>query len=186
MIVSICLTPLPLVSHCQHFQPPPSVADIICERSLTCMSSRRQPHSVWYLQQEPYTPHTGWSGAPQHLHLASHSLRPSSTRSHPFLCHPISGKCIFKQYQGRVKKSITSFKTFLIWIKKVSLFKPLEDLSSLTSIWYGFISQYKNVLKCQPKVAYLHKNHAYGRHQLSRPMRIIGPIQIWRGCMIYL
>ena len=29
------------------------------------------------------------------------------------------------------------------------------------------------------------KNSAYGRHQLSRPMRIVGPIQIWRGCMIY-
>ena len=30
------------------------------------------------------------------------------------------------------------------------------------------------------------KNPAYGRHQLSRPMRIIEPIQIWRGCVIYL
>ena len=30
------------------------------------------------------------------------------------------------------------------------------------------------------------KNPAYGRHQLSRPMRIVGPIQIWRGCMVYL
>ena len=26
---------------------------------------------------------------------------------------------------------------------------------------------------------------AYGRHQLSRPMRIVGPIQILRGCVIY-
>ena len=29
------------------------------------------------------------------------------------------------------------------------------------------------------------KNPAYGRHQLSRPMRIVGPIQFWRGCVIY-
>ena len=29
------------------------------------------------------------------------------------------------------------------------------------------------------------KNPAYGRHQLSWPMRIVGPIQIWRGCGIY-
>jgi hypothetical protein len=28
-------------------------------------------------------------------------------------------------------------------------------------------------------------NPAYGRHQLSRPMRILGPIQIWRGCVIF-
>ena len=29
------------------------------------------------------------------------------------------------------------------------------------------------------------KNPAYRRHQLSRPMRIVGPIQFWRGCVIY-
>ena len=29
------------------------------------------------------------------------------------------------------------------------------------------------------------KNPAYGRHQLSRPVQIVGPIQFWRGCMIY-
>ena len=33
---------------------------------------------------------------------------------------------------------------------------------------------------------YSQKNPAYGRHQLSRPMRIEGPVQIWRGCVIYL
>ena len=33
---------------------------------------------------------------------------------------------------------------------------------------------------------YFKKNLAYGRHQLSRPMRIVGPIQICRGCLIYL
>ena len=30
------------------------------------------------------------------------------------------------------------------------------------------------------------KNPAYGRHQLSRLMWIVGPIQIWRGSVIYL
>ena len=30
------------------------------------------------------------------------------------------------------------------------------------------------------------KNPIYGRHQLSWPMRIVGPIQFWRGCVIYL
>ena len=30
------------------------------------------------------------------------------------------------------------------------------------------------------------KNPAYERHQLSWPMRIVGPIQIWRGSVIYL
>ena len=29
------------------------------------------------------------------------------------------------------------------------------------------------------------ENPLYGRHQLSRPMRIVGQIQFWRGCVIY-
>ena len=29
------------------------------------------------------------------------------------------------------------------------------------------------------------KNPTYGRHQLSQPMRIVGPIHIWRGSVIY-
>ena len=28
-------------------------------------------------------------------------------------------------------------------------------------------------------------NPAYRRHQLSQPMRVVGPIQFWRGCVIY-
>ena len=32
----------------------------------------------------------------------------------------------------------------------------------------------------------LQKNAAYGRQRISRPMRIVGPIQFWRGCVIYL
>ena len=30
------------------------------------------------------------------------------------------------------------------------------------------------------------KNPAYGRQRISRPMRIVGPIQFWRGCVIYI
>ena len=30
------------------------------------------------------------------------------------------------------------------------------------------------------------KNPAYGRHRISRPMRIVGPIKFWRVCVIYL
>ena len=30
------------------------------------------------------------------------------------------------------------------------------------------------------------KNPAYGRHRISGPMRIVGPIQFWRVCVIYL
>ena len=30
------------------------------------------------------------------------------------------------------------------------------------------------------------KNPAYGRQRISRPMRIVGRIQFWRGCKIYL
>ena len=30
------------------------------------------------------------------------------------------------------------------------------------------------------------KNLAYGRQRISRPMRIVGPIQFWRSCVIYL
>ena len=32
----------------------------------------------------------------------------------------------------------------------------------------------------------IQKNPAYGRHQLSWSMRIVGPIQIWRSCVIFL
>ena len=31
-----------------------------------------------------------------------------------------------------------------------------------------------------------YKNPPYGAHQLSRPMRIVGPIKFWKGCVIYL
>ena len=30
------------------------------------------------------------------------------------------------------------------------------------------------------------KNPAYGRQRISRPTRIVGPIQFWRGCVVYL
>ena len=31
---------------------------------------------------------------------------------------------------------------------------------------------------------WIKKNPAYGRHQLSQPMRIVGPIKFLRGCVI--
>ena len=30
------------------------------------------------------------------------------------------------------------------------------------------------------------KNTTYGRQRISRPMQKVGPIQFWRGCVIYL
>ena len=53
-------------------------------------------------------------------------------------------------------------------------------------IFYGYISRgcellLKSVFRIQGK-----KNPAYGRHQLSRLMWLVEPIQIWRGCVIYL
>ena len=36
------------------------------------------------------------------------------------------------------------------------------------------------------KLAIVYKKPAYGRQRISRPMRIVGPLQSWRGCMIYL
>ena len=32
----------------------------------------------------------------------------------------------------------------------------------------------------------LFKNPTYGRQRICWPMRIVGPIQFWRGCVIYL
>ena len=55
------------------------------------------------------------------------------------------------------------------------------------------MDQSKNALPYQsqvvlvvPTCVVLEKNPAYGRHRISRPMRIVGPIQFWRVCMIYL
>ena len=36
------------------------------------------------------------------------------------------------------------------------------------------------------KCLYKNKNPAYGRHRISRPIRIVGPIQFSRVCVIYL
>ena len=38
----------------------------------------------------------------------------------------------------------------------------------------------------QELVNWREKNPAYGRHRISRPMRIVGPIQFWSVCVIYL
>ena len=52
--------------------------------------------------------------------------------------------------------------------------------------WFSENSFSHNINSIAIKLRFSKKNPAYGRHQLSRPMRIIGPIQIWRGCVIYL
>ena len=58
-----------------------------------------------------------------------------------------------------------------------------------------FFSQLKKICLCQLFFIFLvqnlenkcvEKNPAYGRQRIFRPMRIVGPIQFWRGCMIYL
>ena len=64
--------------------------------------------------------------------------------------------------------------------------KRVKNMQSYTSKKFWslgmFINWGKNVFS-QPLLC--KKNPAYGRHELSRPMRIVGPIQFWRGCVIY-
>ena len=45
---------------------------------------------------------------------------------------------------------------------------------------------YKVLYNCYSKKDYVVIWTKYGKHQLSWPMRILGPIQTWRGCVIYL
>ena len=74
---------------------------------------------------------------------------------------------------------------FLFWNKRDQNLYHLS-LHSFCST----ISKCVKFLEFQPILAVLGffslKNPAYGRHQLSRPMRIVRPIQFWRGCVIYL
>ena len=53
------------------------------------------------------------------------------------------------------------------------------DGPSVTEMDRGGVYEMDRQKKCQ-------KNPAYGRQRISQPMRIVGPIQFWRGCMIYL
>ena len=56
------------------------------------------------------------------------------------------------------------------------LFRGSEEPSEI-NVWVQFRVSFAFTL--------LRKNPAYGRHQLSRPMRIVGPKQFLRGCVIY-
>ena len=38
----------------------------------------------------------------------------------------------------------------------------------------------------QQNIDFKAKNPSYGRHRISQPMRIVGPMQFWRVCVIYL
>ena len=53
-------------------------------------------------------------------------------------------------------------------------------------LWNPHIFQppYLNCLDFIPTIQ--KKNPAYRTHRISRPMRIVGPIQFWRGCVTYL
>ena len=83
----------------------------------------------------------------------------------------------------------------LAWINKINQqliryrpnypFKTFFSLKFLKKIatnpFFLFSLRQRIIIIIEPS----NKNPAYGRHQLSRPMRIVGPIQFWRGCMIY-
>ena len=56
----------------------------------------------------------------------------------------------------------------------------------LISRCLDYISRVRTLRKLVTISSLSIKNPAYGRHQLSRPRRIIRPIQFWRGCVIYL
>ena len=65
-------------------------------------------------------------------------------------------------------------KPMLMVIQSQELNYPFEEKSYL--IWISLITFSSS--SCL-------KNPAYRRHQLSRPMQIVGPKQIWRGCVIF-
>ena len=67
------------------------------------------------------------------------------------------------------------------FVKIIKLHPRAPYLNKIPTVLYSLWS-----LIVDENVGSLIKNPAYGRHQLSRPMRIIGLIKIWRGCMIYL
>ena len=68
------------------------------------------------------------------------------------------------------EKSLLVTKVFVVVKKKAFWFN-----------WY-FNGQ---ILTNQKVVCWI-KNPAHGRKRISRLMRLVGPIQFWRGCVIYL
>ena len=53
-------------------------------------------------------------------------------------------------------------------------------------VWRHFLTNYLPTFFINWNFNVESKNPAYGRQRISRPMRIVGPIQFWRGCVIYL
>ena len=86
----------------------------------------------------------------------------------------------------------------LISLYRFEHFEHFEHIPSKKKTFklYDWLKSYHNskwwitngwILSCYgpPYVALQLKNPAYGRNQLSWPVRILGPIQFWRGCVIY-
>ena len=87
--------------------------------------------------------------------------------------------CFFQENQ-----SLKTTATLKVIIGERGRFMPLNQNCNASSIW----SQKNSVLYVCSYTSWkkIHKkNPAYGRHQLSRPMRIVVPIQFWRVCVIY-
>ena len=64
---------------------------------------------------------------------------------------------------------------------------PREAFSSPKGISTGLaLYDDGNCTKLSPIKRFFLKNPAHGRHQIYRLMRIVGTIQFWRVCMIYL
>ena len=95
----------------------------------------------------------------------------------------------------------TMNKTLLIWVylQRYNKYVPTQnlplynyteqiyELKIISQMLLGKTCEHVNLkVACNARTYTFKKNPAYGRHQLSRPMRIVGPIQIWRGCVIYL
>jgi hypothetical protein len=55
----------------------------------------------------------------------------------------------------------------------------------LTKLKTQMATKFKSQNVIQTSNSYHKKNPAYGEQRISWPMRIVGPIQFWRGCLIY-
>ena len=91
----------------------------------------------------------------------------------------------------RIKQNYTNKCANIFWVKELT-----ENISEYICMSKKWMNDNPNIFGSQfwmkiNKLMELYliimmKNPAYGRHQLFWPMRIVGPIQIWRGCVIYL
>ena len=75
------------------------------------------------------------------------------------------------------------------------LVSSLQNIPWLPDRCYGYpnklgfcanFSFFKLGITSETNCKWNKKNPAYGRERISGPMRIVGPIQFWRGCVIYL